>query len=98
MCISPFLPIDERFFYPIVAWSLDFRVHFDHEKPENGELSFYKGDIFQVTDTLYNGTVGSWQAVKVSSPMTAVSEPHKAVDSAMTKGVFLYFRDLFSCR
>ncbi|KRX17556.1 Tight junction protein ZO-1 [Trichinella nelsoni] len=44
------------------------RTHFTYGKPENGELSFKKGDIFQVIDTLYGGTVGSWQAICVSSP------------------------------
>ncbi|KRZ73279.1 Tight junction protein ZO-1, partial [Trichinella papuae] len=47
------------------------RTHFTYGKPENGELSFKKGDIFQVIDTLYGGTVGSWQAICVSSPSMA---------------------------
>ncbi|KRY75857.1 Tight junction protein ZO-1, partial [Trichinella pseudospiralis] len=47
------------------------RTHFTYGKPENGELSFKKGDIFQVIDTLYGGTVGSWQAICVSSPSLA---------------------------
>jgi len=42
------------------------RTHFDYEKPTGkNELAFKSGDIFQVIDTLYGGTVGSWQAVKI---------------------------------
>jgi hypothetical protein len=39
---------------------MDFllRVHFDYEKPERQfETPFKRGDIFQVTDTLYEGQV-----------------------------------------
>ncbi len=48
------------------------RVHFDKEQAAGeageAELAFKRGDILQVTDTLYGGTVGSWQATKLSSP------------------------------
>uniref|UniRef100_A0A183IH14 Tight junction protein 1b n=1 Tax=Soboliphyme baturini TaxID=241478 RepID=A0A183IH14_9BILA len=48
--------------------SFFIRTHFNCDKPENGDLAFSKGDIFQVTDTLFGGTVGKWQVVRVSSP------------------------------
>lgn len=32
---------------------------------EHGEVAFKRGDIFLVTDTLYGGVVGSWQAMRI---------------------------------
>ncbi|VDK88606.1 unnamed protein product [Litomosoides sigmodontis] len=44
------------------------RTHFAHQKSSNQlELSFYNGDIFHITDTLFGGTVGFWQATRVYS-------------------------------
>lgn len=42
------------------------RTHFNYDVTEHGELSFKQGDIFQITDTLYSGVVGSWQAIRVA--------------------------------
>lgn len=41
------------------------RAHFNYDQPEHGEAKFQHGDVFHVTDTLYGGVVGSWQARKV---------------------------------
>ncbi|EFO28081.2 hypothetical protein LOAG_00393 [Loa loa] len=44
------------------------RTHFAHQKSSNQlELSFHNGDIFHITDTLFGGTVGFWQATRVYS-------------------------------
>ncbi|VDM98934.1 unnamed protein product [Thelazia callipaeda] len=44
------------------------RTHFAHQKSSNHlELSFHNGDIFHITDTLFGGTVGFWQATRVYS-------------------------------
>ena len=43
-----------------------FRTHFDYDPPERGELSFDKSEVFHVVDTLHNGVVGSWQALRIS--------------------------------
>ena len=42
------------------------RTHFDYDPPERGELSFDKSEVFHVVDTLHNGVVGSWQALRIS--------------------------------
>lgn len=42
-----------------------FRAHFDYDQPSKGEMSFRKGDIFHVTDTLLNNVVGSWQVYRI---------------------------------
>ena len=31
----------------------------------SGEMSFVRGDVFHVTNTLHNGVVGAWQAARV---------------------------------
>ncbi|VDK87870.1 unnamed protein product, partial [Onchocerca ochengi] len=44
------------------------RTHFTHQKSSGQlELSFHNGDIFHITDTLFGGTVGFWQATRVYS-------------------------------
>ncbi|MCI4388628.1 hypothetical protein PGIGA_G00088210 [Pangasianodon gigas] len=40
------------------------RTHFDHEKDTPQGLSFSRGDIFKVVDTLYDGKLGSWLAIR----------------------------------
>lgn len=47
--------------------SFYIRTHFPcQRKLDRLDLLFQPGDIFHVTDTLFNGTVGKWQATKVS--------------------------------
>ncbi|NXX51775.1 ZO3 protein, partial [Tricholaema leucomelas] len=48
-----------------VGDSFYIRTHFDFEKDSPSGLSFMRGDIFHVLDTLYRGRLGSWLAVRV---------------------------------
>ncbi|VDM45101.1 unnamed protein product [Toxocara canis] len=44
------------------------RTHFANQKVTNQlELTFHNADIFHITDTLFGGTVGLWQATRVYS-------------------------------
>ncbi|PAV92874.1 hypothetical protein WR25_21375 [Diploscapter pachys] len=55
-------------------------AHFSKEKRCGPlELSINDGDIFQVTDTLFGGTVGLWQASRVYSANANKGEPLKGV-------------------
>jgi tight junction protein 1 len=45
--------------------SPDYRAHFNYDQPNKGEMSFRKGDVFHVVDTLHNGVVGSWQVFRI---------------------------------
>jgi len=49
------------------------RTHFNYDVAEHGEVSFKRGDVFAVVDTLYGGVVGSWQAMRIvrGSPQAA---------------------------
>lgn len=40
--------------------SFYIRTHFSYESSGKGEISFRKGEVFHVVDTLYNGNAGSW--------------------------------------
>ncbi|XP_037403423.1 tight junction protein ZO-2a isoform X3 [Pygocentrus nattereri] len=40
------------------------RTHFDHEKDAPQSLAFGRGEIFKVVDTLYDGKLGSWLAIR----------------------------------
>ena len=42
-----------------------FRTHFNYEQADKNELSFRKGDIFHVVDTLNLGVVGGWQVNRI---------------------------------
>ncbi|VDP02874.1 unnamed protein product [Heligmosomoides polygyrus] len=56
------------------------RSHFTKEKKSSPlELSVSEGDIFHVTDTLFGGTVGLWQAARVYSANANKGEPPKGV-------------------
>ncbi|VDM53174.1 unnamed protein product [Angiostrongylus costaricensis] len=56
------------------------RSHFTKEKKSsNVELSVSDGDIFHVTDTLFGGTVGLWQAARIYSANANKNEPLKGV-------------------
>ncbi|CAB3410918.1 unnamed protein product [Caenorhabditis bovis] len=56
------------------------RAHFSKEKKSSPlELSVNEGDIFHVTDTLFGGTVGLWQAARVYSAAENKGEPVKGV-------------------
>jgi len=43
------------------------RAHFEHARSQPHDLSVHEGDIFSVRETLPNGKMGSWSAVKVRS-------------------------------
>nr|XP_057927369.1 tight junction protein ZO-2-like isoform X3 [Doryrhamphus excisus] len=45
--------------------SFFIRTHFDFEKEIPQSLSFSRGGIFKVVDTLYDGKLGNWLAVRV---------------------------------
>nr|XP_060641012.1 tight junction protein ZO-3 isoform X1 [Anolis sagrei ordinatus] len=48
-----------------VGDSFYIRTHFDFEKDTPSGLSFTRGEVFHVTDTMYRGKVGSWLAVRM---------------------------------
>ena len=45
------------------------RTHFNYEQSSKNELSFRKGDIFHVVDTLNLGVVGAWQVFRIGEPL-----------------------------
>ncbi|XP_078070079.1 tight junction protein ZO-2a isoform X2 [Mustelus asterias] len=47
--------------------SFFIRTHFEYEKESPQSLNFTRGDVFKVLDTLYNGKLGNWLAVRIGS-------------------------------
>lgn len=45
--------------------SFFIRTHFEYEKETPQSLGFSRGDIFKVVDTLYDGKLGNWLAIRV---------------------------------
>ncbi|XP_072570120.1 tight junction protein 2-like isoform X2 [Paramormyrops kingsleyae] len=41
------------------------RTHFEFEKDSPHSLAFSRGEIFKVMDTLYNGKLGNWLAIRL---------------------------------
>uniref|UniRef100_A0AAY4DY35 Tight junction protein 2a (zona occludens 2) n=1 Tax=Denticeps clupeoides TaxID=299321 RepID=A0AAY4DY35_9TELE len=41
------------------------RTHFDYEKENPQGLTFSRGEVFKVVDTLYDGKLGSWLAIRL---------------------------------
>ncbi|XP_059472548.1 tight junction protein ZO-1 isoform X4 [Neocloeon triangulifer] len=61
--------------------SFHIKAHFNYDQPNKGEMCFRKGDVFHVTDTLYNGVVGSWQVYRIGRNNQEVQKgiiPNKA--------------------
>ena len=54
---------------------LALRTHFNYEQTSKSELSFRKGDIFHVVDTLNMGVVGAWQVFRIGEPGTPRNSP-----------------------
>ncbi|XP_032394721.1 tight junction protein ZO-2a isoform X3 [Etheostoma spectabile] len=44
--------------------SFFIRTHFEYEKETPQSLPFTRGEIFKVTDTLYDGKLGNWLAIR----------------------------------
>ncbi|XP_053559105.1 tight junction protein ZO-3 isoform X2 [Bombina bombina] len=49
-----------------VGDSFYIRTHFDYEADTPSSLSFTRGEIFHVLDTMYRGKLGSWLAMRVA--------------------------------
>ncbi|NWI18630.1 ZO3 protein, partial [Crypturellus soui] len=52
-----------------VGDSFYIRTHFDFEKDAPSGLSFVRGDVFHVLDTMYRGKLGSWLAVRMGKDL-----------------------------
>lgn len=44
--------------------SFFIRTHFEYEREAPQSLPFSRGEIFKVTDTLYDGKLGNWLAIR----------------------------------
>lgn len=47
--------------------SFYIRTHFDYESEESRGLSFTRGEVFRVVDTMHRGKLGSWMAVRMGT-------------------------------
>ena len=60
--------------------SFYIRTHFNYDQPEQpGEMPFGKSEVFHVVDTLHNGVVGSWQALRVNPSGDKDNKIHRGV-------------------
>ncbi|XP_042334855.1 tight junction protein ZO-3 isoform X2 [Sceloporus undulatus] len=52
-----------------VGDSFYIRTHFDFEKDTPSGLSFTRGEVFHVVDTMYRGKLGSWLAIRMGKEL-----------------------------
>lgn len=45
------------------------RTHFDHEADTPIGLSFTRGEVFRVVDTMYRGKLGNWLAIRMGNDL-----------------------------
>ncbi|XP_046728180.1 tight junction protein ZO-2 isoform X1 [Silurus meridionalis] len=67
--------------------SFFIRTHFDYEKEQPQCLAFCRGDIFKVVDTLYDGKLGNWLAIRVGKDNQLLEKgviPNKSRAEQMT--------------
>ncbi|XP_030049706.1 tight junction protein ZO-2 [Microcaecilia unicolor] len=58
--------------------SFFIRTHFEYEKEAPQSLGFTRGEIFRVVDTLYDGKLGSWLAVRIANELEKGLIPSKS--------------------
>ncbi|XP_078531866.1 tight junction protein 2-like isoform X1 [Lissotriton helveticus] len=58
--------------------SFFIRTHFEYEKEAPQTLGFTRGEIFRVVDTLYDGKLGSWLAVRIANELEKGIIPSKS--------------------
>lgn len=49
--------------------SFYIRTHFDHVADSSVGLSFTRGEVFRVLDTMYHGKLGKWLAVRMGNDL-----------------------------
>ncbi|KAI1891737.1 hypothetical protein AGOR_G00146850 [Albula goreensis] len=49
--------------------SFYIRTHFDHEAEGSTGLSFTRGEVFRVLDTMHRGKLGNWRAVRMGNDL-----------------------------
>lgn len=79
-----FMAVYRRIVESDVGDSFYIRTHFEYEKESPYGLSFNKGEVFRVVDTLYNGKLGSWLAIRIG-------KNHKEVERGIIPNKNRYF-------
>ncbi|KAH0625793.1 hypothetical protein JD844_034041 [Phrynosoma platyrhinos] len=67
-----------------VGDSFYIRTHFDFEKDTPSGLSFTRGEVFHVVDTMYRGKLGSWLAIRMGKELQEMDKgivPNKSSSS-----------------
>lgn len=49
--------------------SFYIRTHFDHVAESSLGLSFTRGEVFRVVDTMYHGKLGNWLVVRMGNDL-----------------------------
>lgn len=58
--------------------SFFIRAHFECEKESPQSLAFSRGEVFRVVDTLYDGKLGHWLAVRIGNELEKGLIPNRS--------------------
>ena len=58
--------------------SFFIRSHFECEKETPQSLAFTRGEVFRVVDTLYDGKLGHWLAVRIGNELEKGLIPNRS--------------------
>lgn len=62
-------PVYKKIIKSNLADNFYIRTHFDHEADNPIGLSFTRGEVFRVVDTMHRGKLGSWLAVRMGNDL-----------------------------
>ncbi|MEQ2160969.1 hypothetical protein GOODEAATRI_004863 [Goodea atripinnis] len=69
MCTQKKMDIYNKIIKSNLGDNFYIRTHFDHEADNPRGLSFTRGEVFRVLDTMYKGKIGNWLAVRMGNDL-----------------------------
>lgn len=78
--------------------SFYIRTHFDHVAENSHDLSFTRGEVFRVLDTMHRGKLGTWLAVRMGNDLHELDRgtiPNQTRCDRIVIGLYVSQRVLF---
>lgn len=95
----PYCSVYKKIIKSNLADNFYIRTHFDHEADSPIGLSFTRGEVFRVVDTMHRGKLGNWLAIRMGNDLHEMDKgtiPNQArsgpVDGVQELGLFLGVR------
>ncbi|KAF7658383.1 hypothetical protein LDENG_00013750 [Lucifuga dentata] len=69
LCTQNKMDLYKKIIKSNLADNFYIRTHFDHEAEGSVDLSFTRGEVFRVVDTMYRGKLGKWLAIRMGNDL-----------------------------